>query len=371
MLRKFYLKNKHWIASTFVLLLVIILMAGCGSRETSSEPGNSKQENNELETHIVTDHAGREVEIPAKVEKVFATGPIGSIFLYTLAPEKMIGWNNEFSDSAREFIPEEYANLPVLGRWAGADVTGNVEEILKLAPDIMINVGSITQEWVDLTDQIQEQTGIPVLNIDGSFFEIANSYGFLADILGVEERGSLLAAYATDVIKSIEDLRERVETGTQRTVYYGSGEQGLSTSSRESINAEMLEIIGAKNVAESGGGNMEVTIEQIITWNPDVILISDTSGAERKVYQMITAEDSPWENIAAVNNNRVYTIPNLPFDWINRPPSVMRLIGAKWLAHTLYPDLYPIDIRDEVKEFMKLFFNYELKVDDFEKIFHE
>ena len=82
------------------------------------------------------------------MEKVFAR-PYWLDFPLYPGSEKMIGWNNEFSDSAREFIPEEYANLPVLGRWAGADVTGNVEEILKLAPDIMINVGSITQNgWI-------------------------------------------------------------------------------------------------------------------------------------------------------------------------------------------------------------------------------
>lgn len=371
MFKKFFFMNKHLIISAVVILLVIVLITGCGSQETSSKSLNVEQENNEPTTRMVTDHAGREIEIPAKIEKVFATGPIGSIFLYTLAPEKMIGWNNQLSDAAKGFIPDAYANLPVLGRWAGADVTGNVEEILKLGPDIMINVGSITQEWVDLTEQIQEQTGIPVLNIDGGFFEMADSYEYLADILGMQERGESLAAYATKIIESIEDLREKLKTGTQSTVYYGSGEQGLSTSSRDSINAEMLEIIGALNVVESGGGNMEVSIEQIITWDPDIVLISDTSGTERKVYRMITAEDSLWKNIDAVKNNQVYTIPNVPFDWMNRPPSVMRLMGAQWLAHTLYPDLYPIDIREEVAAFMKLFFNYELKADDFEKIILE
>ena len=59
---------------------------------------------------------------------------------------------------------------------------------------------------------------------------------------------------------------------------------------------------------------MEVSIEQIITRDPDIVLISDTSGTERKVYRMITAEDSLWKNIDAVKNNQVYTIPNVPFD---------------------------------------------------------
>ena len=48
--------------------------------------------------------------------------------------------------------------------------------------------------------------------------------------------------------------------------------------------------------------------------------------------------------IKAVRNEKVYLIPNQPFDWFERPPSFMCLPGAKWLAHLLYPERYRTDI---------------------------
>ena len=40
----------------------------------------------------VTDSAGRTVEIPDAISRVFAAGPPASTLLYVLAPQDMIGW---------------------------------------------------------------------------------------------------------------------------------------------------------------------------------------------------------------------------------------------------------------------------------------
>ena len=51
------------------------------------------------------------------------------------------------------------------------------------------------------------------------------------------------------------------------------------------------------------------------------------------------ASDPAWAGMAAVAANRIYLSPGLPFGWIDRPPSLNRLIGLRWASARLYPDL--------------------------------
>ena len=67
----------------------------------------------------VTDSAGRHADVPGRVERVYAAGGLASIFLYTLAPEKMLGWTRALGSEERAFVPARYAALPTLGRLTG------------------------------------------------------------------------------------------------------------------------------------------------------------------------------------------------------------------------------------------------------------
>jgi iron complex transport system substrate-binding protein len=78
-----------------------------------------------------------------------------------------------------------------------------------------------------------------------------------------------------------------------------------------------------------------------------------------------------WSNINAVKNHRVYLIPKAPFNWFDRPPSFMRIMGLKWLMRALYPKQYKIDINKETKDFYKLFMNIELKDDQLQEILYQ
>lgn len=75
----------------------------------------------------VTDSAGRVVEVPDKIERVFAAGPPAAILLYMLAPEKMTGWPNVPKKEERPFIAKPYRDLPALGRLTGRGGTANLE----------------------------------------------------------------------------------------------------------------------------------------------------------------------------------------------------------------------------------------------------
>jgi iron complex transport system substrate-binding protein len=67
-----------------------------------------------------------------------------------------------------------------------------------------------------------------------------------------------------------------------------------------------------------------------------------------------------WAGIDAVERGRVYLSPIAPFGWIDRPPSINRLIGLKWLSSLFYPEQVQLDLAAETRRFYKLFYHVDL-----------
>ena len=101
------------------------------------------------------------------------------------------------------------------------------------------------------------------------------------------------------------------------------------------------------------GGLIKVSIEQILTWNPDVILALGPA-----FYRSVVA-DPLWRSVKAVRERRIYLAPNLPYGWFDAPPGVNGLIGVRWLASILYPKQFP-ENADTTRTFYKLFYSVEL-----------
>ena len=315
-------------------------------------------------TRVFVDSAGRHVVVPKKIERVYAAGPPASIIVYTLAPEKLIGWNRRLHPAEKTFMPTRYASLPVLGRLTGRGNTANIEIVLKANPDIILDYGSISETYKSLADRVQEQTGIPYLLIDGSFNNTARTYRLLGDLLGKERRAERLADYTERVLANVTDLLETIPASRRPRVYYGRRRDGLETGLGGSINVEILELVGAVNVAAtaaSGKGLASVSMEQILKWNPEVILT-----LEKHFFKSL-ASDPLWQNVQAVQDGRVYLAPRLPFGWFDRPPSVNRLIGVKWLASVLYGD-FNHNIPRDAHEFYRLFYHIDLSDDQLSQL---
>ena len=358
-----------YIKKVFIFLLVIVMVFGIiGCTVNQSEEAIDK-DIGKATTRTIEDMAGRTVTIPTNVNKVYSTNSIGTIFLYTLAPDKIAGWNNELG-SDKQYIKEEYHNLPVLGRWKGPNSL-SIEEILKVQPDIIINMGDVNEKYIAESDEIQELFGIPVIMVDGSLTMQDEAYQFLGDILGVESRALELADYSKNIIEDIEVKAGLISDEEKTQVYYAAGIKGIETVPTGSINTEVLDFVGGQNIASLGSSKdvrrMEVSLEQIIGWNPELIIISPDSSDNHEAYNSIL-KDKAWSNIAAVQNKEVYEIPYGPYDWFNRPPSVMRLMGLQWLGNLLYPDIYQIDLETETKNFFDLFFDHQLSDNDVKQI---
>ena len=306
------------------------------------------------EKRTVVDSAGRRVEVPAKIDRVFVAGGPASVFIYTLAPEKLLGWNRPLTPEERAYIPSRYANLPTLGRLTGRGNTANVEVMLASRPDVIIDYGVVNPTYVSLADRVQQQTGVPYLLFDGSLSQIPRAYIAAGDALGVGERARELARYAEELLGAIDGRLAHVPGEKRPLVYYARGPRGLQTGLKGSINVESLERIGARNVAAERmgpGGIVTVSPEQLLAWNPEVVITieSDFSTAARS--------DVIWKGVKAVRDGRLYVAPTEPFPWLDFPPSVNRLIGLKWLGRILYPQWFPDNLREDTRRFYELFYH--------------
>jgi len=299
----------------------------------------------------VTDSAGRSVEVSARVERVFPAGPPAAIMLYTVAPDLLLGWPRANRPEEREFLLPDIGSRPEVGRITGRGNTANLEEVLALKPDLILDIGSVNATYISLADRVQEQTGIPYALLDGRFDGIAGAYRTLGELVGRRDGAQALARYAEETLRTIAGRIAAVPKDRRPRVYYARGPRGLETGLGGSINMETIELM-ARNVAgETRGGLANVSIEQVLLWNPDVIVTIDQDFAAN------VRGDPAWAPVAALRAGRVHLSPRLPFGWVDFPPSVNRLIGLWWLAKILYPESFPEDLRPLTRDFYRLFYH--------------
>jgi iron complex transport system substrate-binding protein len=300
----------------------------------------------------VTDAAGRAIPIPDTVARVFPAGPPAAILLYTVAPELLLGWPRANRPEECAFMLPEICARPEVGRLTGRGNTANLEAVLAVKPDLILDVGSTSATFVSLAERVQEQTGIPYALLDGRFTATVSTLRKVGELIHRQTEAEARAAYAEQTLATIKARIDAVPPAERPRVYYARGPRGLETGLGGSINVETIEFLGAHNVAaERQGGLAIVSIEQVLVWNPDVIITIDQDFAAN------VAHDPQWALVAAVRAGRVHLSPKLPFGWVDFPPAVNRLIGLWWLAKILYPAHFPQDMQALTRDFYTRFYH--------------
>jgi iron complex transport system substrate-binding protein len=310
---------------------------------------------------IVQDADGRSVAVPDKVTRVFPAGPPAAILLYTLAPDLLLGWPRANRAEECAYMLPDICARPEVGRLTGRGNSANLEAVLALKPDLILDVGSTAPTFVSLATRVQEQTGIPYALLDGRFDAAAATYRLLGKLTGRDAEP--YAAYAEDALLKVQTRVNRIPESERPRVYYARGPRGLETGLGGSINVETIEFLGAKNVAgETKGGLATVSVEQVLKWDPEVIITIDRDFAAN------VRSDPLWKDVAAVRAGRVHLSPKMPFGWVDFPPSVNRLIGLPWLAQIFYPDHFKEDIRTLTRDFYTRFYHVTPSDADLERV---
>ncbi|MDR2025017.1 MAG: ABC transporter substrate-binding protein [Hungatella sp.] len=326
--------------------------------ETQAETEKAGEAGAQSDTRVFTDSAGREVTLPKEINKIAPSGPLAQIVLYTICPDKLSGLASDFSEGAKQYIDEKYWGLPKFGQFYGKNANLNMEALIAESPDVIIDIGEAKKTVKEDMDALQEQLNMPVIFIEADLDTMNSAYEKLGELTGETEQAKKLADYCNNILKKSETAKEQITE--KKSVYYATGDDGLHTNAEGSIHARVIEQIGAENAAKvekvSSGGGSEVSFEQLLLWQPDIIIAESEA-----LYQTITT-DKVWAELNAVKEGKVYQIPSVPYNFMSSPPSVNRMIGIQWLGNLVYPEQYNVDIKQEVKDFYELF--YHVALDD-------
>ena len=364
------------------ILSMTILFSACSSdtKDVESEAVDQPQiSETSSETRVITDMAGREVEIPSNPQRIYSSTPIGQYFIYAINPDKMVGWVFEPNQTAKYFMEEKYAELPVLGGNHANNKKMNPEVIAEAHPDLIITQGpdKVSENTIDGANKMQEQLGIPVVVVESSVRTIDKTLEFYGDVMNEKEVASKLVNYAKDALKIVNDTAAKIPDEEKVRVYYAENDDGFETEPQKSPHGIILDMVGCKNVAEveeaGGTGRVAVSPEQIISWNPEMIVICPTTQGPlfddettENLYNKLKSDDKGiWADIDAVKNDNFYEVPVGPFNWADRPPSVNQLLGVLWCGNLVYPEYFDYNMKEKTKEFFELFYHYELKDDEY------
>lgn len=367
---------KKNIACLLALLLLVSALFGCTPAPAAAEPAATQapvatQVPVETpapapaapETVLFTDSVGREVEVSKDITRVAISGPLAQIVVFALAPDKLVGIAAKWDTTAEQYLKTEYYNLPELGQLYGGKGELNLETLLASQAQVVIDVGEPKDGIVEDLNALQEQTGIPFVHITATTKTMGETYRQLGKLLNMGDEAEALASYCEKTYARAEEIAGKME---KANLLYCLGDAGLNVIAKDSYHAEILDML-SNNLAvvdepSSKGSGNEVDMEQILKWNPDVILFAPGS-----IYATVGGEKT-WQKVTAIKAGTYYEVPMGPYNWMGFPPSVQRYLGMMWMEKLLYPEAATYKLYTEVAEYFKLFYHTDLTQEEYDAL---
>ena len=343
---------------TIILFLILsLLLCACGP--ASGTPAG--------ETREFTDSTGRTVTLPASITKIAISGPLSQIYILPLAGDLLVGVSTAYAEDAQRYLPAYIYEKAEIGQLYGGKGEMDLEALLSAAPDVVIDIGEAKKTTAEDLTALTEQTGIPFIHIDATVATAPEAYRILGRLLDREDQAEALAAWCEDTHAMISAMMAQVDAdGVRKTLLYCLGDKGVNVIARGSFHAETINFMSEnlaviEDVVSSGAGN-EVDLEQILLWNPDVLIFAPDS-----CYADIAASEQ-WQSLGAVARGDYYKTPSGPYGWLSSPPAVQRYLGMLWLGELLYPDYAEYDLQEKVTEYYKLFYGCDLTAEMYQEL---
>lgn len=343
---------------TVILMLVLsLLLCGCG-------PAGA---NPTAETREFTDSTGRTVTLPQTVTKIAISGPLSQIYILPLAGDMLVGVSTAYAKDAQSYLPAYIYEKTEIGQLYGGKGEMDLEALLAAAPDVVIDIGEAKKNTAEDLSVLTDQTGIPFIHIDAAVATAPEAYRTLGKLLDREEKAEELAAWCEETYAMIAAMMERVDAdGARKSMLYCLGDKGVNVIAKGSFHAETINFMSenlavVEDVVATGAGN-EVDLEQILLWDPDVIVFAPDS-----CYEDIAASEQ-WQSAGAVARGEYYKTPTGPYGWLSSPPGVQRYLGMLWLGQLLYPQYAEYDLQTEVTQYYKLFYGCELTEEMYQQL---
>lgn len=311
------------------------------------------------DTITVTDSIGRQVVIPAKVER------IACLYAFSGHVVAMLGKSSNIvavvDGLKRDVLLTDIAPDIKNARVPTSSGAINIEELLNTRPDIAF-ISSDTAQNEGEVEKLRK-TKIPYLVVDyRNISEQQFAIQMIGQAIGAGDRALSYNAYYQSCVERIQEKVKDIPQKDRVKVYHSVNE-ATRTDVADTLPADWLNIVGANNVSVGEslrvvkGNKYIASLEQILLWNPQVILVNE-AGVDDYI-----RENPQWSNINAVKNGKVYQMPNGVSRW-GHPGSLETPLAILWTAKTLYPERFSdLNMENEVHEFYKEFFDYPLTDD--------
>ena len=387
--------KKRWRGAA-VLLSAALLLGACSTAESTDTAGSTDTadtadstdtaeatdmaETASLEqqngTPIVVDHAGNQVEVPDQIDRVVIDQiPILSTYMayFEGSAPYIVGYCGSFKDTINETVLKNIAPELLESEetvYAQSDL--NIEEIMKLEPDIILYNANNAEHA-----EILKASGIPAVGfatigaetpadpleryeewlrlLEDVFGEDGKMYSFL-------ERGDEIVADVKARIAAIpEDKRP------SSMILYQVSDGVPQVAGQGVFGYYWLEHLGVQNVAEDAQGFAKVSFEQIYAWDPEVMFLNGPGLMKLTVQDIMdnTVEGADFSTIQAVENGRVYDTTLGMWNWFTPNPDGPLVLA--WLACNAYPEAfadYPLE--DTIRGYYSEFYEYEITDDELE-----
>jgi len=342
----------------FTLLLLVSFVLSVSCRKNAPASGGKQT------AFVFTDSSGRNVELPSPIQRIAPSGSLAQMYLMAVAPDLFCAITAPYGNTTSEFLPPALVSLPVIGQFYG-QATFNPEEVAKIGPDVIIDIGESKDTIAKDMDDISSMTGIPVIHIAADLRSTPDAFRTLGKLLNRVEKGEELALFCEKILTRAEHIMNQVGAA-KKSVLYCMGNAGLNVLARNSYHSQILDwmtdnLAVVDNPSSRGNGN-ESNPEQLFLWNPDVIFFSPDS-----VYSSVK-NDPVWKEFRAIRNGAYYEVPQGPFNWMGDPPSINRYLGILWMGAILYPQYADYDLYAETREYYRLFYAYDLSRERFDSL---
>lgn len=356
-------------SKTLTALFVTVCLTGCiGTMAAQAEDAQKMK--------LVTDGAGNEIEVPEEIER----------YAVSAGPYCMVTWCVDGGNSERmvamqggNYFPGNAAffdkNDPDFAVAAsnpgiGMDCSVNVEELMNLDPDVVFLWDTQTAE----AEKLKEVGIIPVMVSSSaqSYDDFSDQITMIGEVLGREDQAAKLVSKFTETKDYFESRADEIAE-TDKTSFLYLQTSGLSVASSLTPFTDFMNRCGGVNVTTEteGGAGLgywtTVDMEQIMTWDPEVIVLSNFDAFTPEDLYENKIEGQDWSNISAVKNHRVYK-EGTDITWLCISYSEMPLY-LEWMAKLVQPELYQdLDLAQEWKDYYKEMFDIELTDEDISNI---
>ncbi len=341
-----------------ITLALFVFLSGCNSPRTT--PTTTPQE-----TRTVTDALGREVVVPAQVDRIVALSNVPRMAVYLGIADRVVGYSGSKVATVTPLTAYAYAmralwaDVAIAGTDAGGNTDYYPEEIIAVQPDVIFC--AYTE---DIVTNLQTQTGIPVVVVaTGNLFaeDYNQSLRILGTACGVEERAEQVIAYIDTCLADLHTRTAALDAGERPTALSAAatfkGAHGIEgVRIQDQVFAAVHAInVAAQSTADDNTTAIEVDKEQILAWDADYIFC-DYGGVEL-VKQDVAANPDFYAHLTAFNNGRIYQYPSSTSYYANLEIS---LANSYYVGSVLYPQAFAdVDVRAKANEICHFFLGVE------------